>query len=113
MDADTADDLSLGSTRLIFQEEIVFEDREIRKDGGISLAQVDKDGNLKDTVWIQMNQLDLVVMKKAAKEFACWETKPALKDGGEHHYFVGVGSRNVFIFHRPPLEDRTGGGGRR
>jgi hypothetical protein len=30
LDADITDDLSLGSARLIFQEEIVFEEREIR-----------------------------------------------------------------------------------
>jgi hypothetical protein len=68
-----------------------------------------KDGNSKDKVWIQMNQLDIVVIKKATKEFTGWETKPALKEGGEHHDFVGVGSRNVFIFCWSSLEDGTGG----
>jgi hypothetical protein len=47
-DADTADDLSLGSTGLIFQEEIMLEEREIRRDGEISLAQMDEDGDLKN-----------------------------------------------------------------
>jgi hypothetical protein len=38
LDADTTDDISLGSARLIFQEEIMFEEREIQKYGEISLA---------------------------------------------------------------------------
>jgi hypothetical protein len=69
LDADVADYLSLDDARLIFQEEIMCEERKIWMDGEISLTQLDKDNDLKDRVWIQMNQLDLVVMKKATKEF--------------------------------------------
>jgi hypothetical protein len=32
-----------------------------------------------------------------------------MKEGGEHHYLIGVGSRNVFIFRWSSLEDGTGG----
>jgi hypothetical protein len=48
LDADTADVWSVGGARLIFQEKIVFDEREIRKDNGIRLTQVDKDDNLKN-----------------------------------------------------------------
>jgi hypothetical protein len=48
LDADTADVWSVGGARLIFQEKIVFDEREIRKDSGIRLTQVDKDDNLKN-----------------------------------------------------------------
>jgi hypothetical protein len=54
-----------------------------------------------------MNQLDFVMVKKTAKEYVGWETKPTLK-GGEHQNFVGVQSRNVFIFRQPPLGDSIG-----
>jgi hypothetical protein len=46
-------------------------------------------------------------VKKA--ESASGETESMLEEGGEHHDFIGVGSRNVFIFCRLPLEDGTGG----
>jgi hypothetical protein len=108
LDANITDDLSLGSDTLVFQEEVMFEKREIRKDDEISLTQMDKNDNLNDIVWIQMKQLDLVVVKKVVKEFAGGETESAL-EGGEHHNFVGVGSRNVFILCRSPLEDDMGG----
>jgi hypothetical protein len=109
LDADTADHLLLGGARLIFQEEIVLEKKEIRENDEISLAQVDKDIDLKDRVWIQMNQLNFVIVKKVAKEFAGCEAKPTLKEGGENNDLIGIGCRNVFVFRRPPLEDDTGG----
>jgi hypothetical protein len=37
-DADTVDDLSLSGTRLVFQEKIMLEEREIGMNGEISLA---------------------------------------------------------------------------
>jgi hypothetical protein len=37
-DADTADDLLLSGTRLVFQEKIMLEEREIRMNGEINLA---------------------------------------------------------------------------
>jgi hypothetical protein len=54
LDANTVDDLPLGGARLVFQE-VMFEERKIQKDGEIRLAQMDKDDNLKDRVWIQIN----------------------------------------------------------
>jgi hypothetical protein len=38
LDANTANDISLGSTRLIFQKEIMLEKWKVRVDGEIALA---------------------------------------------------------------------------
>jgi hypothetical protein len=56
-----------------------------------------------------MNQLDLVVVEKATKEFAGGETEFTLEERSQHHNFVGVGSGDIFSLSRPPLEDGTGG----
>jgi hypothetical protein len=55
-----------------------------------------------------MNQFNFVVMEEVVKKFTCWETEPALEEGGEDNYLVGVGCWNVFILSRPPLKDGTG-----
>jgi hypothetical protein len=57
---------------------------------------VDKDNDLKDRIWVKMNQFYFVVMKEAMKKFTGWETKPTL-EGGDDNYLVGVGCRNVFV----------------
>jgi hypothetical protein len=56
-----------------------------------------------------VNQLDFIVMEKAAEEFASGETDSTLEEGSQHHDIVGVGSGDIFICSRPPLEDGTGG----
>jgi predicted glycosyltransferase involved in capsule biosynthesis len=54
-----------------------------------------------------MNQLALVVVEKATEKFASGETESMLKEGGQHHNFIGVGSEDIFILSRLPLEDDT------
>jgi hypothetical protein len=36
-----------------------------------------------------MNQLALVVVEKATEKFASGETESVLKEGGQHHNFIG------------------------
>jgi hypothetical protein len=55
LDADTTDDLPLGSTRLIFQKKVVLEEEEVGVDGEIALTKMDEDINLKNGVWIEMD----------------------------------------------------------
>jgi hypothetical protein len=52
---------------------------------------VDKNGDMKNGVRVEMNQLDLVVIQKAMKEIADSKTKPVLEEGGKHHNFICVG----------------------
>jgi hypothetical protein len=87
----------------------MFEKRKNQNDDEISLTQMDEDGDLKDEVWIQMNQLNLVVAKKATKEFVGGETKSALEERSQHHNFIGVRSGDIIIFGWPPLVDNTEG----
>jgi hypothetical protein len=68
-----------------------------------------KHGNMKNRARFQMNQLNLVVMKEATEKFVGEKTEYVLEKGSQHHDFVGVGSGDVFILSRPPMEDSTGG----
>jgi hypothetical protein len=56
-----------------------------------------------------MNQLNLVVMEKAAKEFTGRKIESLLEERSQHHNFFIVGSGDIYILSRPPLEDGTGG----
>jgi hypothetical protein len=47
---------------VVFQEEIVFEQGKIWRNPKIGFTEVDKNGNLKNGVRIEMNQFDLVVI---------------------------------------------------
>jgi hypothetical protein len=48
----TPDNLSVSGTRLVFQEEIILEQREVRRDSMESLTYMNKDCNLKDGIGI-------------------------------------------------------------
>jgi hypothetical protein len=67
-----------------------------------------QNGDLKDRIWIQMNQFNFVVMQEAANKLVGWETKPALEEGGENNNFIGISHGNTFILIRPPLKNDTG-----
>jgi hypothetical protein len=106
LDAYTINDL-FGRTRLVFQEKVIPEEWEIGVDGEIALAEVNKYGNLKNGIRVEVNQLNLIMMEKAAKEFVGGETESSLEEGGQHHDLVGVRSGDFFILGWPPLEDGT------
>jgi hypothetical protein len=55
LDAYTTDNLPLSSARLILQEEILFERREISMYRKEDFAQMDKDDNLEDGVRVEMH----------------------------------------------------------
>jgi hypothetical protein len=48
LDAYTADNLLVGNARLVFQEEVMFEQGEARMDGEKGLTQMDEDRDLED-----------------------------------------------------------------
>jgi hypothetical protein len=48
-------DLSVGGARLILQEEVIFEEREIRRNPEKSFTKMDENGDLKNRVGIEMN----------------------------------------------------------
>jgi hypothetical protein len=52
LETHTLNNLSVSGTRLIFQEKIIFEQREAGRDSYESLTQMDKDCNLKNGIGI-------------------------------------------------------------
>jgi hypothetical protein len=59
----TLNNLLVGGTQLIFQEEVIFEQRKIRRNPEKSFTKRDENDNLNNRVGIEMNQLNLVVVK--------------------------------------------------
>jgi hypothetical protein len=49
------DNLAVSGTRLIFQEKVVFEQREIRRNAKKCFAEMDEDGDLKNGIRVEMN----------------------------------------------------------
>jgi hypothetical protein len=49
---DSIDDLMFGGTRLILQEEVILEECEIGRNCKVNLAEMDKNGDLKDAIGI-------------------------------------------------------------
>jgi hypothetical protein len=73
----------------------------------IGLTEMDKDGDLKNRDRVQMDKLDLIVVKKSTEEIASRESKPALEERGKHHNFIHIGCGNVFSSSGPPLQHDT------
>jgi hypothetical protein len=60
LNANSAHHLAFGSAPLVFQEEIMLEKSKILKDGEISFTEMDKDGDLKNGVRVQVDKLNLL-----------------------------------------------------
>jgi hypothetical protein len=107
LDAYTTNNLPISLTRLIFQEKVMLEEGGLVGNGKITLTKVHEDGDLHNRVWIEMDQLDLVVVMEVAEEIIGRKPKFMLKEGGQHHNLTGVRCGNVFIFGWPPLDYDT------
>jgi hypothetical protein len=70
----------------------------------IGLTEMDKDGDLKNRDRVQMDKLDLIVVKKSTEEITSRESKPTLEERGKHHNFIHIGCGNVFSSSGPPLQ---------
>jgi hypothetical protein len=103
LEANAAYDHPVCGTRLVFQEEIVFDQGKIWRNPKIGFVEMDKNGDLKNGVRVKMNQFNLVVIQKAAEQIIDWESKSTLEEGGEHHNLVGVGSGDILTSGRTPL----------
>jgi hypothetical protein len=57
---------------------------------------MEKNGNLKNGVRVQMHEFNLVVIKKSMEEITGREAKSALEEGGEHHNLSCIGCTNIF-----------------
>jgi hypothetical protein len=58
----TTYDFPICGARLVFQEKIIFEQGKVWENPKISFTDVDKNGDLKDGVRIEMDQFDLIVV---------------------------------------------------
>jgi hypothetical protein len=70
----------------------------------VSFTEMDKDGDMKNGVRVQMDKLYLIVIEKSMKEIASRESIPALKESGKYHNFIHPMHGNVFSGSRPPLQ---------
>jgi hypothetical protein len=57
---------------------------------------MDKNGNLKNGIRVEVDQFNLVVIKEPAEEVAGREAKSTLEEGRKHHNLDRIGCRNVF-----------------
>jgi hypothetical protein len=106
MEAYAPSNFSVGNTRLVFQEEVVFEQWEAWRNPKVSFAEMDKDGDLENGDRVQMDKLYLIVVEKSTEEITS-RVQPALEERGKHHNFVCIGCGNVFSDGRPPLQHDT------
>jgi hypothetical protein len=60
--------LPVGGTRLVLQEEVIFKKRKVRRNPEENLTKMDENGNLKNGVRVKMNKLNLVVVQESAEE---------------------------------------------
>jgi hypothetical protein len=65
---------------------------------------MDKDCNLENRVGIEMDQLDLLVIKESVQEITDREAKSVLKERRKHHNILCVGCWDVFHDGRMPLK---------
>jgi hypothetical protein len=101
------DNLLVGGTQLVLQEEICFEKWEVCRNPEEDFIEMDENGDLENGVRVKMNQLNLVVLQESTEKIADWEAKPVLEEGGEHHNFISVGCQNVLAGGRAPLQHHT------
>jgi hypothetical protein len=66
-------------SRLIFEEEIIFEKRKTRKDGEVNLADMDENNNLNNRVGIQMDEFNLEMVKETTEDVTTGSLNPCCK----------------------------------
>jgi hypothetical protein len=55
-----------------------------------SFAKVDEDGGVEDTVGVEVEVLDVVVLQEPLDGVACWESQPALREPCEHQDLIRI-----------------------
>ena len=66
---------------------------------------MDKDGNVKDRIGIEMMDLDPIVKKKATDEITCGEGQSAFNKVLKQNYFIGPLIRPLITSRRTPLDN--------
>ena len=74
----------------------------MRSDFDERFAQINEEGDMKDTVGMEMAQANAVVTKKFPQERMRRNHKSANKISHEYNEFAGIGSRGWFTCSRTP-----------
>ena len=71
----------------------------------IRLAKMDEGGDMKNGVWIQMNELYLVEMQKTPEESTGGNGKTTVEEGLKNHDFTGIRGGESFSIGGAPPDD--------
>ena len=70
----------------------------MRSDFDERFAQINEEGDMKDTVGMEMAQANVVVIKKFPQERRCRNPKSMNKISHEYNEFPGIGGRERFTY---------------
>jgi hypothetical protein len=99
-----SDNLAISGARLVFQEEVIFEQGKVRGNAKKCFAKMDKDSDFKNRVRVEMDWFNLVVIEESVEKVRGWEAESTLEERGKHHNLICIGCRNIFIDGRTPLQ---------
>jgi hypothetical protein len=77
-------------TRLGLHSEKLSEEYPVGFDPQEGFTEVDEDRGVEDTVGVEVEALDAVVLQEPLEEIACWERKPALREPREHGDLIWI-----------------------
>jgi hypothetical protein len=75
---------------------------EVRKNSNVGFAQMNKDRNLQNRVWIQVSQIQIVKVKETAKEGKNGKSKATNKKRDVNNGLVGILRRDSNPTTKPP-----------
>ena len=93
MQINTADHFGGPRSRKGFETEEIAKKIEVRSDFDERFAQINEEGDMKDTVEMEMAQANAVVTKKFSQERMCRNPKPTNKICLEYNKLIGVEGR--------------------
>ena len=76
--------------------------REVRLDAEESFAESDEDGDVEESVGVEVMKLEVVEVQKPPEEGMHRHPKATLVEGGERHRLVFLGGRHERILWDPP-----------
>jgi hypothetical protein len=94
LQASTANKLMLSSSHLGLAVVEILPKPEMRKNSKESFAEVNKDGNLKNKIGVQVGKIQRINIEKAAEERRSWQGQSLDEKWHEDNSFVGVPYRN-------------------
>ena len=100
----TANHFGGPRSRKGFEEEEIAKKIEVQSDSDERFAQINEEGDMKDTIGMEMAQANAVVTKKFPQERMCMNPKSANKISHEYNEFAGIGDREWFTYSGVPSD---------